>query len=210
MSKLVLASASPRRRELLAALCRDFRIEPSALEEILPEHVPLPQAVEQLAVEKAEAVASRFPGATIIGADTIVALDRRALGKPETANQARLYLQWLRGRRHEVITGVCVIRGDRRVSRSVRTPVELRPYSDREIERSIEAGTPFDKAGAYAIQDTDFQPVAEIDGCYCNVMGLPLWTLLCMLREAGAGEGLCEPDVSRLICAVCPCRLPGP
>jgi MAF protein len=124
----------------------------------------------------------------VVAADTIVALDGRQLGKPADAEEAREMLAALRARTHEVITGVALLRastGTRPYVGSVRTLVEMRDYRDDEIEAYVATGRPLDKAGAYAIQDQDFDPVARIDGCYLNVVGLPLCEVQRGLRALG-------------------------
>src|SRR5581483_12301927 len=136
--------------------------------------------------------------------DTLVNLDGVALGKPATAERARDSLRALRGREHRVLTGVCLRIGGAEVSRVIATRVLMRRYSDAEVEETIALGTPFDKAGGYAIQDGAFRPVASINGCYCNVMGLPLWTVYGLLEAAGIGRSLSSPDGSCRICAACP------
>ena len=120
-------------------------------------------------------------------ADTIVALRGALLGKPHDADEARAMLEFLRGRTHRVVTAVAVLPAGRRgplVDHAV-TRVTMRRYTDAEIAASIARGDPFDKAGAYAIQDDRIAPVARYDGCYCNVVGLPLWTAVRLLGRAG-------------------------
>ncbi len=199
---LVLASASPRRRELLAALGVPFEIDPADVDETSAERDPA-RLAESLALLKARAVARRRPGDIVIGSDTVVALDGRLLGKPADAPEARAMLHALRDRAHEVVTGVAVVApGGIEVVAHERTAVVMRAYSDAECEAFIARGEPFDKAGGYAIQDAAFRPVARIEGCECGVMGLPLWTLARLLRGAGIGGG--DPALDR--CAGCPAR----
>ena len=205
---LVLASASPRRRELLPALGVPFEVVPSAVAEDgdAPDAARLAYA---LALRKARAVAADRPGDLVIGADTIVVLDGRALGKPGSPAEARSMLEALRSRTHEVVTGVAAVTGPGapfEAVESARTLVTMRDYSDAEIEAYVERGEPFDKAGGYAIQDEAFAPAAAIEGCRCAVIGLPLWTLRGLLR--GAGLAVQAPALER--CATCPLReLPG-
>jgi MAF protein len=182
---LILASASPRRSELLTALGFDFEVEPSNVdEEAFGGGCPAALA-RRIARAKAAEVAARRPDAKILAADTIVVLGGAVLNKPRDAAEARDMLLRLRGRRHRVITAVCLARGGRlRVQHAV-TRVWMRPYRDDEIEASIQRGEPFDKAGGYAIQEPLFAPVAAYKGCYCNVVGLPLGITLGLLREAG-------------------------
>jgi MAF protein len=184
--RLVLASASPRRRELLAALGFEFEVVPSVVDEESFAG-PRPDAlVRRIARAKAEDVASRLLEATVLAADTIVVLRGEVLNKPRDAAEARDMLDRLRHRSHRVITAVCVKPASRQARiEHVTTRVRMRPYGPQEIDASIARGDPFDKAGAYAIQDPLFAPVASYEGCYCNVVGLPLWTALRMLTRAG-------------------------
>jgi len=171
---LILASASPRRRELLRTLCPDFRVVPSDLEETLAAGSP--SAAAGLALDKARAVAARVGEGVVLGADTIVVIDGQALGKPAGPDEARAMLRRLRGREHEVITGVAVV--DARTGRSEATAVVSRvrmaEYGDAEIEAYLATEEPLDKAGAYAIQGRGGALVAGLDGSFSNVVGLPL------------------------------------
>ncbi len=203
--RLVLASASPRRRELLAALGTPFTVRAADVPEELPPHVPAPALAEELALAKARAVARDEPDAVVLAADTIVVLDDRPLGKPEDADEARRMLRALRGRAHEVVTGVAVVApGDVVRTAHVLTSVVMRCYSEAEIEAYIASGDPFDKAGAYAIQHPEFRPVGRIDGCYCNVVGLPLWTAYQLLTEVAPALQPQPPDRALARCAACP------
>jgi septum formation protein len=190
---VVLASASPRRRALLARICPDFAVTPSAVDETLPPLPPAAAAV-QLALAKARAVAVSAPDALVLGADTIVVIEGEILGKPASSADAIAMLRRLRGRSHEVITGVAVVRAcDRReVTASVRTRVAMLAYSDTEIDRYVATGEPLDKAGAYAVQEHGAALVAGVEGCYTNVVGLPLSTtrrLLAALDPTVVGPG---------------------
>ena len=172
---LILASASPRRRELLRTLCPDFRVVPSDLEETLAAGSPR-DAAAGLALDKARAVAARVGEGVVLGAETIVVIDGQALGKPAGPDEARAMLRRLRGREHEVITGVAVV--DARTGRSEATAVVSRvrmtEYSEAEIEAYLATDEPFDKAGAYAIQGRGGALVAGLEGSFSNVVGLPL------------------------------------
>jgi septum formation protein len=205
-SSLVLASASPRRRELLAALGLPFDVVAADVDESVAPGEDAAAAAVRLARSKAEAVAWREWDALVLGADTVVVLDGRILGKPADGDEAADMLRDLRGREHTVITGVAVIdshSGDTRTA-APATTVRMRAYADAEVAASIAAGTPFDKAGAYAIQDDVFSPVAGIDGCYCNVVGLPLWTVYRLLGGLAGGAAVRPPSASRTVCASCP------
>ncbi len=200
---LVLASSSPRRRELLAALGVPFEVDPADIEEPLPERHPHPERVaRRLARHKAEVVAARRPEDWILAADTVVVLRGRLLGKPETAEEARAMLRSLRDRWHRVITGVAVAHGKRLRVDHAQTWVRIRAYSDEEIEASIARGAPYDKAGGYAIQDPDLRPVAAWRGCYCNVVGLSIWLAWRLLRRSGYPLPL--PAVLPEVCRTCP------
>ena len=158
---------------------------PSDLDERLPAGPPAAAAVA-LALAKARAVAARAPGAVVLGADTIVVLDGRVLGKPLGVSDAARMLRALRNREHEVITGVAVVAPDsREQTAAVVTRVTMRAYSDAEIDRYVATGEPLDKAGAYAVQEEGSQLVAAVDGCYTNVVGLPLTTTRRLLAAAG-------------------------
>jgi septum formation protein len=183
---LILASASPRRRDLLARLGPPFEVDPADVDEGLHGAPPV-RLARRLATVKVRAVAARHPDATVLAADTIVAYDGRLFGKPVDADEARAMLQFLGGRTHRVITAVAVLPPGRRrplIDHAV-TSVTMRRLSGDEIAASIARGDPFDKAGAYAIQDELLAPVAGYDGCYCNVMGLPLWVSARLLVRAG-------------------------
>lgn len=187
VSTLILASASPRRRALLRRLHVPFSVESGALDERpFPGESPL-ETVRRVAVEKAQAVAAKEPQAIILAADTIVVWDNRILGKPKDHEEARWMLRSLRGRAHQVVTAIALLNAvDQRMHiGAVSTKVWMRNYSDPEIETYIASGDPFDKAGAYAIQNQLLHPVERIDGCYFNVVGLPLCEVVKGLIQVG-------------------------
>ncbi len=189
--KLVLASRSPRRRELLSYLGLEFRVVPPFVEEAaLPGEGP-GQLVERLALSKASDVAQSLPGGLVLGADSIVVLDGEIMGKPADVADARAMLRRLRGREHMVFSGLAVVDAPSRQAGlgSLVTTVSMRTYSNAELEAYVASGEPMDKAGAYAVQDPIFQPAAHIEGCYPNVMGLPLCLLVDLLTEAGLEFG---------------------
>ena len=144
----------------------------------------------RLCQAKAAAVAARHPGATILAADTMVALDDRLLGKPADAVEAAAMLRLLRGRTHQVYTAVCVAQHGSLVARLSVSDVTMRPYSDAEIAAYVATGDPLDKAGAYAIQHPLFAPVAAWTGCYAGIMGLPLRMVGEMLKEVGLNASI--------------------
>lgn len=203
---IVLASASPRRRELLPALGVTFEVVPANVDES-DEGDDTARLACTLALRKARAVVATRPGDTVIGADTIVVLDGRQLGKPRDDREARAMLDALRGRTHGVVTGVAVIDGSGEATGAVTTAVTMRAYTDQEVARYIARGEPFDKAGGYAVQDTEFAPAAAVEGCRCSVIGLPLWTLRRLLHEVAGVEADTPalPD-----CLGCPDREAGP
>jgi septum formation protein len=182
--KIVLASASPRREELLRRIVESFDIVPSGVEE--PTRGRPARRVLEAARAKARDVASRTEG-IVIGADTIVANRHSILGKPSSRDEAARMLSHLSGREHEVLTGLCVIatrHGDERTAVE-RTTVRFRSLSEREIEAYLDCGEYADKAGAYAIQGRGAAFVERICGDYTNVMGLPVCRLALLLRELG-------------------------
>jgi 23S rRNA (uracil1939-C5)-methyltransferase len=187
--QLVLASASPRRRELLSAMGLPFRAAPARISEELHEGETPETAVARLSLDKALAAASPIDTGYVIGADSLVVLNGRAMGKPADAAEARRMLQELRGTRHQVTTGVTVIDASsgRRLTGSVTTDITLRNFTDDEIEESIDSGTPMDKAGAYAVQDQALHPAESWKGCYANIVGLPVCRVVEMLEELGCG-----------------------
>lgn len=183
-ARVVLASASPRRRELLRRLLADFDVVPSSVEERL-DPGPLAEAVARLAVEKARAVAAA--GDVILGADTIVVIDGDGLGKPVDRADASAMLRRLRGRVHDVLTGVAVLDvASGAVHRGTETTrVIMARYDDTVIDRYVASGAPLDKAGAYAIQDLDGGLVDGVVGSYTNVIGLPLGLTRRLLAAVG-------------------------
>ncbi|MGH7390257.1 MAG: Maf family protein [Candidatus Rokuibacteriota bacterium] len=191
---LILASASPRRRELLERLTPEFRVVPADVDETLAGD-PTPEAVAALALRKARTVAVRLGQGVVLGADTVVVIDGDALGKPADAAEARSMLRRLRGRRHEVITGVAVVdaAGGRSAADAVVTEVVMRGYDDATIDAYVASGEPLDKAGAYAIQAAGEALVAGWVGSYSNVVGLPLDAT----RRLLAGFGVIDAPVSR-------------
>ena len=206
---LTLASASPRRRQLLQALGMDFRVQPSSVpEEPEPSESPI-DLVRRLALAKARAVAADVSEGLVIGADSVVVHQGDILGKPATLEEARGMLARLRGNTHQVFSGVAVVdaaTGEHRLA-SETTPVLMREYSDAEIEDYIGSGSPMDKAGAYGVQDADFHPASSVQGCYSNVVGLPLCTLLDVLREMGYEATPKVPAPLIESCTDCPLQM---
>lgn len=185
--RIILASASPRRKELLAQIGLKFEVEPGICEEDIGSAVEPQQLVRQISLKKAEAVANRYKNAIIIAADTIGVIDGQILGKPHTENEARKMLATISGKMHTVITGLTIIDTGtgKTLSRSVETTVYIKQLTPSEIDAYVETGEPLDKAGAYAIQGLGAVLVARIEGDYFNVMGLPIHTLAEALQEFG-------------------------
>lgn len=185
--KIVLASASPRRRELLQMLgLEDFLICPAKGEELPPDHATPEETVCSLASAKAREVAAKFSLDTlIIAADTIVVADQKILGKPHSEDEAFRMLRMLSGRTHEVYTGVSLMRDGEMLTRAECTKVRFRELSDGEIRNYIATGEPMDKAGAYGAQGKASLFVKGIEGDFFNVVGLPLCLLGSMLKGKG-------------------------
>ncbi|MCX7748187.1 MAG: Maf family protein [Clostridia bacterium] len=186
MNEIVLASASPRRSELLKQVGMIFRVIPSDMEEYLDEKLLPEELVQNLAFQKASSVAQNVkPDSIVIGADTIVVKDGNVLGKPKNAEDAFDMLRSLQDGWHEVITGVSVVHApDKKCVKSYeKTYVKMRHVSDDFIRSYIATKEPMDKAGAYGIQGMGALLVEKIDGCYFNVVGLPLVRLAILLEE---------------------------
>lgn len=184
-SRVVLASASPRRRELLNLIGIPHDVRPANVDETMrPREAPRRHA-ERLAREKASAIAVRDPNLITIGADTVVVINRKVLGKPADAEDAARMLGMLSGREHTVITAVAVSRGRELRSAIEEVRVKVRRLSDEEIEAYIATGEPMDKAGAYGIQGFGATIVERIEGDYFSVMGLPLVRLVGLMRDVG-------------------------
>ena len=199
MGRMVLASASPRRQELLEAAGIEFDVMPSAVKEQQRANETAAQFVRRIAAEKALDVLKRVasePPRPVLGADTVVVVDGRTLGKPASPKEAKRMLRLLAGKQHRVLTGVClayaipVPRGDaRKIRKDVRiasTTVRFAPLSEKEIEEYVATGEPMDKAGAYAIQGRASKFVERIEGCYFNVVGLPVSLVYQMLKDLQA------------------------
>jgi septum formation protein len=203
--KVLLASASPRRKELLAALVPEFAVYAADVDESLRPGVDVREEAARLAVMKALAGSRHDPPAVVVGSDTIVADEQHAYGKPVDAADAVAMLSALRGRPHVVVTGVAVVvEGWAPVVAVSETVVELATLSDEQIAAYVASGRPLDKAGAYAIQDEDVPTVAACHGCYCGVMGLPLWKTRDLLYDFGVASP--EPSERLARCLLCPER----
>lgn len=183
---VLLASASPRRRELLGRLLPDFQVAPADVDETLGAPVT-PDAVAGVALRKARAVASRVGAGLVLAADTVVVVDDEVLGKPRDVADARAMLRRLRGRSHQVITGLAGVdaAAGRTVTAAAVSQVLMRDYSDSALEDYLVTGEPFDKAGAYAIQGAGGHLVAGWVGSYSNIVGLPLDAVRRLLGDFG-------------------------
>ena len=185
---LILASASPRRRDLLAGLRARFHVVPSSVSEaLLPGETPQAH-VSRLAIAKATDVSQRILDLWVLGADTIVLIDGQILGKPRDQDEARTMLTMLAGKTHEVFTGYAIVHArfpELKRVRYVASEVHIRELSAQEIADYVDTGEPMDKAGSYAIQGLGAVLVEKIEGDYFNVMGLPLAALAEVLKEFG-------------------------
>lgn len=187
MVPIILASASPRRKELLANLGLNFKIKVSQVDETMEGDIPPAQQVEKLAERKAAAVASETAEGLVIGADTLVVFAGKPLGKPANRQEAVHMINELQGKSHEVLTGLAVI--DAATGQSVvthqTTAVHFKPMTREQVERYVSTGEPYDKAGAYAVQGKASIFIESIQGCYFNVVGLPVSKLADALRVFG-------------------------
>ena len=189
---LILASSSPRRRELLSQAGIPYEVDAPEVDERCD--LPADQAVAELSRRKALAASRVHPGRYILASDTLVALDGRALGKPVDAEDAKRMLRLLSGRTHQVYTGVTVITPSGEVLTDVdASAVTFDPMTEEEIAAYVSTGEPLDKAGAYGIQGRASLYISRIDGCYFGVMGLPLYLVRRLLRRA-AFPGMTDPD----------------
>ena len=182
---IILASSSPRRRELLSMIGLDYIIETSGEEEVQPHGLAPAEFVKTLALQKAQPVADLHPEDCVIGADTIVYLEGDILGKPHTPEVATAYLKRMQGKKHAVYTGLAVLKNGKADVRHCETHVTFAPMTEREIDAYVATGEPLDKAGAYGVQGPGGIFVERVEGNYFNVIGLPLPLLYKMLVEAG-------------------------
>ena len=181
---MILASGSPRRHELLKKIVPNFKIEVSDANEELQSTTPIELAIEN-ALLKASSVAEKFPSDVVLGADTIVVLDGEILLKPVDENDARMMLRRLADREHQVITGLALVEGDRKLMAYEITKVYFGEMSDEEIANYVATGEPMDKSGSYALQGGAAPFIKKIDGDWSNVVGLPLYRLRLLLKQFG-------------------------
>ena len=183
----MLASSSPRRRELLSLTGLSFTVEPSDYEEVLSTEISPRLLARRLSRAKARAVSGRHKNAIVIGADTFIVFGKRILGKPSDKTEAKRLIRLLSGKSHSVVTGFTIVDTltGKWLSRSVETRVWFRRLTEKEISSYAETGEPLDKAGAYAIQGLGSLLVEKIQGDYFNVVGLPLGPLMESLKKFG-------------------------
>lgn len=186
--RLILASASPRRRQLLQGLDLPVEVTSTDVDETPPPGMPIEQVAEHLAVKKAKAYTGEIaPDQVLVTADTTVIVDEHLLNKPADAAEARAMLALLSGRMHKVVTGVCLRTADRTIAFSDIAEVTFAPLTPEEIAYYVERHTPFDKAGAYGVQDwIGYAAVERIHGSFYTVMGLPLHRVYSALKELAA------------------------
>ena len=187
MKKLVLASASPRRKELLEKLGFRFDVDASGCEEKIDSELEPEELVRRISISKAKSVAARHKNAVIIAADTVGVIGKKILGKPHTENQAGKMLKEISGKPHTVVTGFTILdtATNKIVSGTVKTTVYIKKLTPQEINAYVKTGEPLDKAGAYAVQGLGAVIVEKIEGDYYNVMGLPLNAVTEALKEFG-------------------------
>ena len=183
MAKIILASASPRRKELLSLAGVEFTVKVADVDEVIPENASPDEVVMSLAMQKAQAVAKENADSIVIGSDTVVALDGVILGKPKNEENAAEMLRTLSGRSHTVYTGVAIIHGEKTKVFCEATEVVFNELSEEEILRYVATKEPMDKAGAYGIQGKGCVLVEKIVGDYFNVVGLPVSKLYRELRD---------------------------
>jgi septum formation protein len=185
MKQVIMASTSPRRKEILSKTKLTFTTEESDYEEDMSLDLPPNELAKTLSYGKAEAVAKRHDDAIIIGADTFIAFERKILGKPNTPEKAKEMLETLSGKSHSVFTGFTIIdcSNQKKVSKAIETKVYFKNLSDQEIQDYVDSGEPINRSGAYAIQELGALLVEKIEGDFFNVMGLPLSALSDTLLE---------------------------
>ena len=182
-SRLVLASQSPRRRELLKEISNLFEVAPSSIKEMLDIGLRPEENARNIARAKAEAIAPSFPNSWVIGADTLVTLDDEIFGKPDDEKDAERILKRLSGREHIVVTGICVVGPQKSLDKCVVSKIKIKPLTIQEIKDYIATGEPMDKAGAYAIQGKGSFMVRSFSGSKTNIIGLPIDELKVLLKK---------------------------
>ena len=181
---VILASQSPRRIELLKQIIKNFLVIPSEVDEVCSSNLSPEENAIALGRKKAAWVANRHPRHCVIGADTLVVLENKIIGKPTNVDEAHQILRRLSGREHKVITGVSVVHSNT-LSAATVSQVRIKPLADNEIDSYVNSGEPMDKAGAYAIQGKGASLVENYKGSYSNIVGLPINTLKDLLQKLG-------------------------
>ena len=182
-SRLVLASQSPRRRELLKEISNQFEVAPSSIKEVLDIGLRPAENARNIARAKAESIAPSFPNSWVIGADTLVTMDDEIFGKPDDEKDAERILKRLSGREHIVVTGICVVGPQKSLDKCVVSKIKIKPLTIQEIKDYIATGEPMDKAGAYAIQGKGSFMVRSFSGSKTNIIGLPIDELKVLLKK---------------------------
>jgi septum formation protein len=185
--KLILASQSPRRLELLKQITDQFEVVPSSVEEKLDYGLRPEENARMLARAKAESVAKNYPDCWVIGADTLVTLHQEILGKPVDVPDAERMLRRLSGKEHRVVSRICDVRPGKTLDTAVMSKVRFKSLTDEEISGYIQTGEPMDKAGAYAIQGQGSFMIREFSGSHSNIVGLPIEELKIILEKTGYG-----------------------
>ena len=187
MSRLILASKSPRRKELMQKFAAEFSCEPARGEEIIPAGTPVTDTARVLSAQKAKEVYDRHKGedVTVIGSDTVVVCDGKIYGKPKDEEDAKRMLRELSGKTHQVLTGVTILSKDLEESFTSATDVTFFPLSDAQIDAYVATGEPMDKAGAYGIQGRGALLVKKINGDYYTVVGFPVGEIAALLVKNG-------------------------
>ena len=183
--KLILASQSPRRLELLKQITSQFEVVPSSVEEKFDYGLRPEENVRLLARAKAEDISKNYPECWVVGADTLVTLHQEILGKPVDAADAQRMLRRLSGKEHRVATGICVVSPNKTLDKAVTSKVRFKSLTDEEIINYIQTGEPMDKAGSYAIQGMGSFMVREFSGSKNNIIGLPIDELKVLLEKTG-------------------------
>ena len=194
MARLILASSSPRRKELLEQVGLSFEVFSPDIDESVLDGESIEAYVKRLAQQKAQAVLTQFPDAVVIAADTSLVLDHKIIGKPESKQHAFEIWSALSDRSHEVLSGICVADRSQSTIQAVRTKVTFQKMNIKDMERYWATGEPMGKAGAYAIQGYAAQFIPRIEGSYSNVVGLPLYETLQLLNEAIARHTQIQQD----------------
>ncbi len=198
--KIILASTSPRRRELLALLGISFDIIPPTCEEVLSPHLTPSEQAKQFSIDKAESIAIQHPHHLVLGSDTVIEIDSILLGKPENIKEAEIMLRQLRGRCHQVHTGLALIQkaADLLVALVETACVWIKPFDEVELGNYLNTEESLGKAGGYSIQGQGAKLIEKIEGDYPTIVGLPLWRVAKLLEEQGVRLGNSIEEIYRL------------